>query len=284
MSGPETANADQIAYWNGEAGQKWVDESEGLDALLAPFISEILDRASLKEGECVLDVGCGGGALSIAADSVDGTQKKVLGVDVSEPLLRLARDRAEKAAASVDFACADAGCFQTGELLDVIISRFGVMFFDDPVAAFSSLRGNTKQNGRLVFSAWQSLQYNPWAMLPLKCAIDLLPIMPELPPPGTPGPFAFADKEHVTTILRQAGWHLQAIETWGQSLILPGDTLEQGVDFLLKLGPAARLLTDAGIDTAGLRPELTKILSRFVNSEERVLLPAAAWIVTAKAI
>ncbi len=281
MSGPETPNADQIAFWNGEAGQKWVDESKALDALLAPFIAEILTRADLKPGQSVMDIGCGAGALSLEAASLVGEEGGVLGVDVSEPLLSLAKERATTAKLPARFVCADASTHRVTDLHDAIISRFGVMFFDNPTAAFSNLRQNVNSHGRVVFCAWQSLAHNPWAMLPLKCASEFLPEMPAPPLPGAPGPFGFADKDRVSSILDQSGWQVEAIEAWKDKLVLPGDTLEESAQFLLKLGPTARLLSDAAIEPAVLEPCLLEELAMAKTSDGSVRLAGATWIVTA---
>ncbi|MEL7518117.1 MAG: methyltransferase domain-containing protein, partial [Pseudomonadota bacterium] len=150
-------NIDQIKCWNGDAGDKWVRFADRLDALLAPFAPLILERAALQTGERVLDIGCGGGALSLAAEEKIAPDGGVTGVDVSAPLLELARQRSANAGGNSAFVEADAAQYRSSIPLDAAVSRFGVMFFSDPAVAFSSLRRSFRPEARLVFVCWQGL-------------------------------------------------------------------------------------------------------------------------------
>lgn len=276
-------NTDQIDYWNGKAGQKWVQNAERLDTLLEPFADAVLDAIGLTKGEHVLDVGCGAGALTLKAGFQVGDQRGVIGIDVSEPLLSLARHRALKRDAPARFEQTDAANYRSERPVDALVSRFGVMFFDDPTAAFANLRDSLKPEGRMTFACWQSLADNDWARAPLEAAIPLLPEPPSPPQPGTPGPFAFANKDRVADLLQNAGWHGIDIHPWLGQVTLPGTNASEAASFMIELGPIARLVAEAGIDLAQVENVLAMRLLDHIGSDGRVYMPAAAWIVSATA-
>ncbi|MEE2929827.1 MAG: class I SAM-dependent methyltransferase [Pseudomonadota bacterium] len=275
------SNTDQIAYWNGQAGEKWVRHAERLDALLEPFADEVLEIVSLIEGEHVLDVGCGAGALTLKAGFRVGDKRGAVGIDVSKPLLSLARLRASERGAPASFEEADAALYRSERPVDALISRFGVMFFDDPVTAFANLRDSLKPEGRMVFACWQALSENDWARAPLEAALPLLPAPPATPPPGTPGPFAFADKNRVASILTDAGWKGIVIHPWLGRVTLPGDTNSDAARFMMELGPVARLVSEAGAELSQVEDALAGSLAAHTDQNGRVTMPAAAWIVSA---
>lgn len=277
------SNTDQIAYWNGQAGEKWVRHAERLDALLEPFADEVLETVSLIEGEHVLDVGCGAGALTLKAGFRVGDKRGAVGIDVSKPLLSLARLRASERGAPASFEEADAALYRSERPVDALISRFGVMFFDDPVAAFANLRDSVKPEGRMVFACWQALSENDWARAPLETALPLLPAPPAPPPPGAPGPFAFADKDRVASILTDAGWKGIVIHPWLGRVTLPGDTNSDAARFMMELGPVARLVSEAGAELSQVEDALAGTLAAHTDQNGRVTMPAAAWIVSATA-
>ncbi len=276
-------NTDQIAYWNGQAGEKWVRNANRLDALLEPFADEVLETVSLIEGEHVLDVGCGAGALTLKAAFQVGAQRGAIGIDVSKPLLSLARRRASERGAATTFEEADAGAYRSERPVDAMISRFGVMFFDDPIAAFANLRENLRPDGRMTFACWQSLSENDWARAPLEAALPLLSEPPAAPPPGSPGPFAFADKDRVTTLLKEAGWKGVTIHPWLGRVTLPGGSVAEAASFMVELGPVARLVSDAGADLSRVEEVLADRLAAHTEQNGRINMPAAVWIVSATA-
>ena len=273
-------NSDQIDFWNGENGEKWVENADLLDAMLAPFADAVLAAAALQPTEHVLDIGCGAGVLTLQAAAAVAPTGRATGIDVSQPLINLARQRAGN---SADFHLQDASAFRPDQPADVIISRFGVMFFADPVAAFSSLRAAVKPGGRLAFACWQSLAENDWANAPLQAALPFLKEPPTPPPPGTPGPFAFADKGHILEILSAAGWQDTGVADWRGKLTLPGKTPADAARFMTKIGPVSRLLQMQDIDLAPLEAALRERLEQDQDETGRVALNAAAWIVTARA-
>src|SRR5262245_13051022 len=194
-------------YWNSKGGQTWVRLQERLDDAMAPLTDMALDAAAPQAGERVIDVGCGGGATVIELARRVGPAGHVPGVDVSEVMAAHARDRivAERLlnaelqvadAASAQFASADA---------DLMFSRFGVMFFSQPDAAFTHMRRAMRPGGRLLFVAWRSREENAWAAVPLEAGKPFLPSEPKADP-HAPGPYAFADPKRVQAILQAGGW------------------------------------------------------------------------------
>jgi ubiquinone/menaquinone biosynthesis C-methylase UbiE len=278
-------NAEQIRYWTETAGPKWVRMEALLEAQIAPFGAAAMDRAALISGERVLDVGCGCGATSFELARRVGTEGLVLGVDISEPMLGRARERAAGSEmATVRFALADAQTHRFArDTFDALFSRFGVMFFTDPGAAFTNLRAALRPGGRLAFVCWQSLQQNPWMLLPLMAAAQHIALPPP-PAPGEPGPFSFADAERVRAILARAGFADVALEPLEMTLSVGGGgALEQAVEFLLEMGPAGAALREAG---PAARPAVAaavrEVLAPFATPEA-VRMASAAWIVTARA-
>lgn len=276
-------NVKQIEYWNGQAGEKWVRHAGRLDALLEPFADAVLETAALGEGEHVLDVGCGAGALTLKAAFRVGKKYGAVGIDVSKPLLSLAERRAREYAAPATFDEADAAVYRSERPVDALISRFGVMFFDDPVAAFANLRDSLRPEGRMTFACWQSLIANDWARAPLEAALPMLPEPPAPPPPGAPGPFAFADHDRVGSILKDAGWKGIEIHPWLGRVTLPGDSVSEAAAFMMELGPVARLVSEAGVDMSQVEDALAGMLAAHTDQNSRITMPAAAWIVSATA-
>src|ERR1700744_5929088 len=210
-------NADQIAYWNGPNGQRWTDRQAEQDVLLAPVTQALIDRAAPRPGERIIDVGCGCGGTSMALASRVAPAGFVLGVDISGPMLSRARQLAPKEL-PVDFVLADATVypFDPGSF-DLLVSRFGVMFFAEPAVSFSNLRRALRPNGRVAFACWRAPRENPWMMTPLHAVYQHVP-KPPPPAPDDPGPFAFASEDRVRRILGEAGYQTIAMEPVGISL------------------------------------------------------------------
>jgi SAM-dependent methyltransferase len=279
------ANADQAAYWNGQTGQRWVDRQETLDAVLAPILEIILDRAAPVAGERVIDIGCGCGASAIALAERVGSSGRVTGVDISAPMLARARERTRELARAglpVEFVNADATvhAFAPGGA-DLLISRFGVMFFADPVLSFRNLRKALRPGGRVAFACWRALAGNPWMNVPLQAALQHVP-PPPLPGPGEPGPFAFERQERVRLILGGAGFSNIDIQAVDVDLDLAmGRGLDVAVASAFDAGPVRRVLEGQPPDVVAKVADAARTMLAPYQKGERVLLGAAIWIVTA---
>jgi SAM-dependent methyltransferase len=277
-------NAEQIAYWNEQAGPRWVGLQELLDAQLGPLGEAAMDALAIAPGERVLDVGCGCGDSTLAIARRVGAAGSVTGLDVSEPMLELARQRAQGAGiTNARFERADAQIHRfTPGSFDALFSRFGVMFFTDPTAAFTNLRAALRPGGRLGFICWQAIQQNPWLLESLMAAAQHVEL-PASPPPDAPGPFAFADPDRVRAILSGAGFTAVAVEDCSVQLLLSaGSDLDPAVTFLMQLGPTAAALRDAGDDVRQrVASSLRQLLVRY-ETADGVRMPAKAWIATAR--
>jgi len=250
-----------------------------MDANMAAIEDAVLAFAQAKSGMAVLDVGCGTGATSLALAKAGA---KVTGVDISRPMLGLARERAAKAGLPITFVEADASTYPFTPDFDLIFSRFGVMFFDAPVAAFANMRKALKAGGRMAFVCWRTPPENPWASSPLLAA---KPFLPEQPPPDplAPGPFAFADAKRMEDILLQSGFSDIRMEKL-DAVMTMGDDLGLVVSRMLQIGPLSRAVDE--VDDA-IRAPIAKAvqgaLAQFVRPDGEVAPPAACWLVAAKA-
>lgn len=276
-------NADQIAYWNGAGGKRWADRQAEQDVLLQPVLDILIDRAHVKAGERILDVGCGSGATTFAFAQLTGRSGHVTGVDISAPMLARARD-ARPADAPIDFVLADATVFSfKPDSFDLLASRFGVMFFADPARSFANMRRAMRRSGRLAFVCWREPRENPFFMTPLQAVYRHVPKMPPVGPED-PGPFAFASQERVKRILGAAGFSGVTMEPCDLALdIALGRGLDAAVQGALQIGPAARAITDQPPDiVAAATRSMREVLAPHAKGQT-VPLDAAIWIVTAKA-
>lgn len=282
-SDADIRNADQITAWNEATGQTWVKMNAGLDRQLEPIGDAMLERAGLHPGQRVLDIGCGAGATSRQAAEAVGPEGSVVGVDVSEPLLELARERST-ALANLEFLMGDAQtqAFEP-KAFDRVISRFGVMFFDDPTAAFANIRRACRPNARLCFACWRAPEENPWLTLPLKAAGHLLPPQPPADP-AAPGPFAFADPRRLREVIPGAGWRELLIEPL--DVKVGGGDLDETTTLMVRVGPLGRAIRDAGPTPelmAAVSDAVRESLRPFIGADGLSAMPSASWIVTARA-
>jgi SAM-dependent methyltransferase len=273
-------NQGMQEHWNGPGGSHWATHVDAYDRLLAAYLDRLLDAAALNRGERVLDIGCGSGASSLAAGEAVGLEGSVVGVDISVPLVELARKRAAEAGLGhVRFEQADAQTAALGRAeFDVVVSRFGVMFFDDPSAAFANIGSAVRTGGRVAFTCWQGVFSNPWMMVPAMAMMSVVPL--PLPEPGAPGPFAFADPDHVRDVLA-AGGFVDAELTPLELPVMLGGAVDEAVELFLgtSLGTAlARTATAEQVEEA-----LAKVREAVAPYEtsEGVLLGSAGWLVTA---
>ncbi len=279
----DAANADQVAFWNGPAGEQWAARQAAQDVVLGPVTALLLDAAAARPGERVIDVGCGCGATSLALAERVGPVGRVLGIDISQQMLARARQLAPSGA-PVDFVLADATTYRFAPgAADLVASRFGVMFFADPPRSFANLRAGMRRGGRVVFVCWRAARENPWLMVPLQAVYRHVPKMPPVDPED-PGPFAFASAERVERILREAGFAGAKLTPHDLMLdIAAGGGLDAAVESAVEIGPAHRALEDATAEVKAAATEAVRHdLARHLDGDA-VKLGAAVWIVTASA-
>lgn len=271
--------------WQDAAGRRWAELQERTDAQLDPLGRALLERVKPRPGERALDVGCGAGQSTLELAELVGPPGTVVGVDVSEPLLTRAKERVKAAGLSnIELVLANAATLALEPPVDLIFSRFGVMFFEQPVTAFAHLRALLVAGGRLGFVCWQALELNPWAHAPLTAVRGLRPEHPlvELLQPGKPGPFAFSDAAVVERILGDAGFRDVSVVPNEIEVALGGArTLAEAVDYTLQIGPAARFVADAGLEAdPRVRDALSAALAPYAG-ERGVFVPARTLLVTA---
>lgn len=266
--------------WNTTSGCAWVDMQELLDQVLQPFEDLLIAEIAAGSPKRVLDVGCGTGGTTLAFASLLQPQGRSVGVDISEPMIAAARSRAERDGSAASFICADAQlhAFERASF-DMIVSRFGVMFFEDSVQAFANLRHAATDNAELRFIAWRSPEENPFMTTAERAAAPLLPNLPARVP-DEPGQFAFADRDRVNSILTRSGWTNIDFRPVDVTCTLPEKAL---VPYFTRLGPVGRLLQEQADD--GTRARVIKTVRAafdpFVHGTE-VRFTAASWLVSAR--
>jgi SAM-dependent methyltransferase len=266
-----------------KGGEAWARLVERTDRQLVAYGRAACDALELAPGARVLDIGCGCGQTLLDLAARVGPSGRVTGVDVSEPMLAIARERCA-GTAQIEIALGDAATHALpAASYDALFSRFGVMFFAEPIAAFTHLRRALAPGGKLAFVCWQGLEHNPWASVPLAAARRALPEAP-LPPlldPDLPGPFFFSDRARVERILSEAGFTDIALIPLELRTPL-GGSLADAVDYLLQIGPTARLLADATPEQkSAVAAALSTALAPHLTPDG-VAFQGAAWLVTAK--
>jgi SAM-dependent methyltransferase len=280
-----TSNAAQIEFWNSAATRAWADQYERMDRAAAALTKELLDLAAPRSGERVLDIGCGAGTTVLELASRVGPGGHVLGADVSEPSVARAQQRI--AAAGLRHAeaiVADVSVHPfTPNSVDLAFSRFGVMFFSDPQAAFTNVRRAMKTGGRLTVAVFRAAGEKLWPNAPVEAVRHLLPPIPT-PGPEEPGPFSWADPARVHRILEGAGFSDVTLTPLDPVIRLAGPAgAAEAADFVMVLGPLARVLPGL---TAAQREQVRENLKVYFKghtTSEGVVLPAANWVVQARA-
>jgi SAM-dependent methyltransferase len=279
MTDGKSPNAQQVEYWNGPTGQKWAALQERIDHQLGAITDAVFDFADPQSGERALDVGCGCGTTTLRLALALAPEGRASGIDISVPMLNVARARAAAQNADVTFLAADASAHAFQPVFDLVFSRFGVMFFAEPRSAFANLRNAMAPKSQLVFVCWRALKDNAWAFVPMAAAKYLLP--PQEPvDPVAPGPFAFADVNRVRTILLDAGYRDIEIDKFDGYVNL-GETIVDAATQSLAVGPLSRAAADLHADVrAKIAESVAKALAPF-ESPIGVTPPAACWFVRA---
>ncbi|MDW3184172.1 class I SAM-dependent methyltransferase [Roseobacter sp.] len=267
-------NSDQAAFWTTSAGQKWVEQQEILDAFMQPVLDGLFERAPLRPGDRVLDIGCGTGASTLQAADRVGADGFVLGADISPTMLAHASARAE-GASNVAFEVADAAAYRFDtRSFDHLISRFGVMFFAEPVAAFRNILTGLKPGAEVTFAAWGQIQQNPWFTIAAQAAKEALGAPPSVDP-DAPGPFAFRDVARVTDILTKAGFTDVSADVAEIHLSPPG-LLPEVARMATSVGPAARTVDyfqGSAADADAIAVRVEKAFEAF-QTDQGVRVPA----------
>jgi len=270
-----TDNSEQIEYWNGSAGENWVETYPVIDRLLEPLSAVAIGHADAGPGQKVVDVGCGCGGTSLKL-AENGAQ--VQGVDISAPMVAEARRRAAHLR-NVTFDVGDASTQPYTADHQLAFSRFGVMFFADPVAAFANIRTALATDGRLVFICWQSPMANPWIAIPGKVIQELQPAAAPADPEA-PGPFSLADEARLRDVLGRAGFQTVSVESLEKELTLGADMAE-AMSFQRRIGPLSSYLVENPGEMAELAISKVEQALAPYQTEAGLRMQGAAWLVTA---
>ncbi|HEY2032426.1 MAG TPA: class I SAM-dependent methyltransferase [Rhizomicrobium sp.] len=272
-------NAGQIEMWNGLVGQKWARLQDKTDLMLNNITDHLMPFACAKPGERALDIGCGCGSTTFRLAMSVQPNGSVAGVDISAPMLDVARARSQAMNADIPFLLEDASSYDFQPVFDLVFSRFGVMFFDDPVAAFKNIRTALAPNGRLAFVCWRDFKENPWAFAPYIAAKPFLPEQPQTDPTA-PGPFAFADADRLRKILSDAGFNDIRIEKLDTTSSM-GANADEAADESLNIGPLSRAANELPEETRQkIRAVAKEALAKF-QTPAGIAPPAACWLVGA---
>lgn len=277
-----SGNAEQLEYWNGPGGNRWVTHQKTLDSTIEAFGQEALRVLSPKTGERVLDVGCGAGTTSLRLAKAVGPKGRVVGLDLSEPMVTRARNLASDVS-QAQFDCEDASTYQASQLFDALFSRFGVMFFSDPIAAFRNLRSALSPSGRMAFVCWQGRAQNEWIARPMDALLPLVTAPPAAPAPRSPGPFAFAERAYLQSVVSGAGFQNIEIQGFESPVTLSTTGLDAAVEFCLTVSPTARLSNAQPADVQQqMRTALAHALASCATGDH-IALSGSSWVVTANA-
>ena len=276
-------NAGMSEFWNGSGGENWVSREARLEASLRPFGQQAMAAGTIIAGQQILDIGFGCGDSTLEMAGKVGPEGQVHGVDISVAMVEAAEKKAaEKGVANVSFECADA---QTKAFpvdnYDLIFSRFGVMFFDEPITAFKNIYTALKPGGRLAFMCWAPRDKNAWVGLPLQVVAKHLSL-PAPPAIGEPGPFSLSEEPRVTGILGAAGFTDIAVELFQTPFVLGGD-VDEALSFLMQLSPSGGAINNAEADEetrARIAVDMAEMLKPH-KSTKGVSMNASALLVTA---
>lgn len=277
----EIVNVEQAEEWDGPGGEFWARHHDRFDATIAPHHALLMEAAAIAPGERVLDIGCGNGLTTRDAARAAGDRGEVLGVDLSRPMLALAERLAEQEGLrNVRFDRGDAQVYRfPAASFDVVISRFGVMFFNDPPAAFANIASAVRTGGRLAMLVWGPVPDNEW-MVSIFGALAPGQPLPE-PPPGAPGPFGLADRDFARRTLTAAGFTDVVIDRSGQAWDM-GPDADDAYAFLSELGPVQMLMERLDEPAKSQALENLRTVVADHATPDGVIFSSSAWVVTAR--
>ena len=283
MTESSIANTAQYEYWNNVAGPRWVGLGGFVERRVRAVNHLLLARSAVMPRESVLEIGCGTGAATVPFAEVVGQRGRVVGVDISEPMLAGARQRlAASGLGNISLLEADAQVYRfEPNHFDLITSRFGIMFFADPVAAFSNLLPAARPGGRLCFACWGPLEENGHWLIPHEVALRHLGPPPPTPP-RMPGPLAFSDQDYVRSILDTAGFADVVIDR--ETPVIFGSTPEEEAEYACAMGPPARLIDEKKPSEAvrqTIRREMVEAFAAYAQGKE-MRRPSTVFLVTAR--
>ena len=272
-------NLQQVEFWNGPVGQRWAKLQDRTDLMLNNITDGLMPFANAQPGERVLDIGCGCGTTTLRLGMAVAPSGSTVGIDISAPMLSVARARAQAMNADIPFLESDASTHDFQPVFDLVFSRFGVMFFEDPVKAFANIRKALAPKGRLAFVCWRPFPENIWAFAPYNAARPFLP--EQLPSdPHAPGPFAFADDKRLRDILGRAGFKNIRIEKLDTTSSM-GANAEEAADEAMNIGPLSRAAMELPEATrAKIRETISVELEKF-KTPAGITPKAACWLVGA---
>jgi len=267
-----------IDAWNGHSGRTWVDLQPVLDGMFQPITEVLVQEVRARAPRQLLDIGCGTGSTTLAAARALGNDAECMGVDISRPMTDAAIERARREGSTARFVCDDAQTYVfEPDSMDMFISRFGVMFFEQPVTAFANLRRAARNDASLCFIAWRSAEENPYMTTAERVAAAVIDLPARQPGPGQ---FAFADWERTASLLSDGGWPQIDIQPLDVTCTFPESAL---VSYFTRLGPVGVALQQAGEATlARVAAAVRPAFDPYVHGDE-VRYNAACWIIRARA-
>ncbi len=280
MSDSDVFNADQLAFWNGAGGEMWVKRQAHTDITLAPVSEALLAFAAPRSGESILDVGCGCGASTLDFARAVGASGRVAALDISGPMLAEGAARAKaKGLTNIDWRQEDPATAAL-EPYDLLTSNFGVMFFGDPVAAFSHMRKSARPGARMAFVCWRTPAENLWMDVPMRAVAAHLPPRPK-PNPQAPGMFAFADPLRVERVFSASGWAKPQFRKLDLKVdIAAGHGLDEAVAQLTQIGAINSWLRGQPQEIVSAAAASLRGALMPYREDDSVRLPAAMWLVS----
>jgi SAM-dependent methyltransferase len=283
--GPMPAsNEEQLEFWE-ELAPAWLASVGHTEMVAASFGEAAMDRLGLVAGQRVLDVGCGSGSTTLALAGLVGPEGEAVGIDIAPAMVAAAHEGTTAAGvANATFLVADAQSADLGpSAYDAVYSRFGVMFFADPHAAFTNLHASLRPGGTLAFACWSTLFANEWMFVPGSAVVSVTGSLPPMPGPNEPGPFSLDDPERIERLLGEAGFTEIEVTPQPTTIVLPREEIESLVSLTRRVGAVREALRSADDETAARIMDAVRaaLADRVENDELR--LSAAALIVRARA-